>query len=118
MTSIETELRPVAAAGDESPVDIGSAETQTERHEFSLPPVDHGKDAWFFLAACFMSEALVWGFPFAFGVFQNYYSTHEPFAGSANIAIIGTCAMVSESPVSLSLSLPFLLLPTHTHTHT
>lgn len=33
------------------------------------------------------------GFPFAFGVFQNYYSTHEPFAGSPNIAVIGTCAM-------------------------
>jgi len=118
MTSIETELQPVAAAGDESPVDIGSAETQTERHEFSLPPVDHGKDAWFFLAACFMSEALVWGFPFAFGVFQNYYSTHEPFAGSANIAIIGTCAMVSESPVSLSLSLYPSSFSQHTHTHT
>nr|XP_036578325.1 major facilitator superfamily transporter [Colletotrichum truncatum]KAF6785526.1 major facilitator superfamily transporter [Colletotrichum truncatum] len=36
---------------------------------------------------------LVWGFPFAFGVFQNYYSTNPPFAGQANIAVIGTCAM-------------------------
>jgi len=26
-------------------------------------------------------------------VFQNYYSTHEPFAGSNNIALVGTCAM-------------------------
>lgn len=32
-----------------------------ERHEFSLPPVDRGKDAWLFLAACFTVEALVWG---------------------------------------------------------
>lgn len=30
-------------------------------HEFSLPPVDRGKDAWLFLAACFVVEALVWG---------------------------------------------------------
>lgn len=30
-------------------------------HEFSLPPVDTGRDAWFFLAACFVIEALVWG---------------------------------------------------------
>jgi hypothetical protein len=31
-------------------------------HEMpSLPPVDRGKDAWLFLAACFMIEALVWG---------------------------------------------------------
>lgn len=35
------------------------------------------------------------GFPFAYGVFQDYYSTHEPFAGSKDITIIGTCAMVS-----------------------
>jgi hypothetical protein len=31
------------------------------RHEFSLPPVDRGKDAWLFLAACWAVEALVWG---------------------------------------------------------
>ena len=31
------------------------------RHEFSLPPVDRGKDAWLFLTACFLIEALVWG---------------------------------------------------------
>lgn len=35
--------------------------TSGERHEFSLPPVDRGKDAWLFLAACFIVEALVWG---------------------------------------------------------
>ncbi|KXH37214.1 major facilitator superfamily transporter [Colletotrichum nymphaeae SA-01] len=59
----------------------------------SLPPVDGGKQAWLFLAACFAVEMLVWGFPFAFGVFQNYYSTNPPFAGQPNIAVIGTCAM-------------------------
>ena len=53
----------------------------------SLPRVDGGKQAWLFLAACFMLEALVWGnvisantgtedandiagFPFSYGVFQ------------------------------------------------
>lgn len=29
--------------------------------EFSLPPVDRGKDAWLFLMASFVTEALVWG---------------------------------------------------------
>ena len=28
---------------------------------FSLPPTDTGKDAWLFLFACFMLEALIWG---------------------------------------------------------
>ncbi|TRX95230.1 hypothetical protein FHL15_003922 [Xylaria flabelliformis] len=64
-----------------------------QRHEFSLPPVDGGKDAYLFLAAVFLVEALVWGFPFSFGVFQNYYDSHEPFAGQQNTAVIGTSAM-------------------------
>lgn len=34
---------------------------ETPAHEFSLPPVDSGKDAWLFLAACFVMEALIWG---------------------------------------------------------
>ncbi|KAK1147863.1 hypothetical protein N8T08_000377 [Aspergillus melleus] len=62
-------------------------------HGTQLPPIDGGKDAWLFLAACFVMEALIWGFSFAFGIFQDYYSTHPPFAGSSNIAVIGTCAM-------------------------
>ncbi|KAJ6442392.1 major facilitator superfamily transporter protein [Purpureocillium lavendulum] len=72
--------------------DDGS-DSRLTRAEFSLPPVDRGKHAWFFLVACIFIEALTWGFPFAFGVFQKYYSTHEPFAGSSSIPIIGTCAM-------------------------
>ncbi|KAI1271111.1 major facilitator superfamily domain-containing protein [Xylaria sp. FL0933] len=64
-----------------------------QRHEFSLPPVDRGKDAWLFLTAVFIVDALIWGFPFAFGVFQDYYNSHEPFAGQPNIAVIGTSAM-------------------------
>lgn len=27
----------------------------------SLPPTDEGKDAWLFLFACFMLEAMIWG---------------------------------------------------------
>lgn len=32
-----------------------------ERQEFSLPRADGGKDAWLVLFACFVLEALVWG---------------------------------------------------------
>ena len=31
------------------------------QREFTLPPADRGKDAWLFLAGCFMVEALIWG---------------------------------------------------------
>ena len=84
----------------------------THEHEKPPPPADTGKDAYLFLAACFTLEALVWGksqcpkwfqsivlilptgLPFTYGVFQEYYSTHEPFQGSGNTAVIGTCALV------------------------
>ncbi|KAL1843391.1 hypothetical protein VTK73DRAFT_2856 [Phialemonium thermophilum] len=79
------------SAGDHG--GLTEAQTPSGRHQFSLPPADGGKDAWLFLASCFAVEALVWGFPFSFGVFESYYRNHEPFSGSGNIAVIGTCAM-------------------------
>ncbi|CAI7589679.1 unnamed protein product [Penicillium glandicola] len=65
-------------------------ESSTDEHK--LPPVDGGFQAWMFLTACIMLEALIWGFAFAFGVFQKYYHTHEAFQGSDMVAVIGTCA--------------------------
>jgi hypothetical protein len=38
-----------------------SSDPQTTNVEFSLPPVDTGKEAWLFLAACWMVEALTFG---------------------------------------------------------
>lgn len=61
---------------------------------FSLPPTDGGKDAWLCLFGCFMLEAMIWGFPSCYGVFQDYYATSDQFAGQSNIAVVGTCAMV------------------------
>ena len=35
------------------------------------------------------------GFPFSFGVFQEYYGTHKPFSNApSGISVIGTSAMV------------------------
>ena len=36
------------------------------------------------------------GFGFSFGVFQDYYSSHEPYASSGNIALIGTLTLVGR----------------------
>lgn len=107
-----------------------STTTANERHELddynrsttnevsngiSPPAADGGRDAWFFLTACFICEALIWGkkhqnimifldctdhvdwagFAFSFGVFQAYYSTHEPFSSdTGSIATIGTSSTV------------------------
>ena len=69
----------------------------------SLPRVDGGKDAWLALAGCFILEGLVWGFPFAFGVFQRYLRAHAPFSKDpAGIAAISTTAsgiMFLSSPL-------------------
>lgn len=42
-------------------IDEGLDPLSSSLQEFSLPPVDRGKDAWLFLAACFVMEALIWG---------------------------------------------------------
>ncbi|TRX89610.1 hypothetical protein FHL15_009519 [Xylaria flabelliformis] len=74
--------------------------------EFSLPPVDGGKEAYLFLAACFVVDALIFGFAFSFGVYQDYYSQNAPFASSGNIAVVGTTGvgiLYLFSPVVLGL---------------
>lgn len=58
--------QPAVAKNDEYPAppipEEGlSSSPDGDQQEFSLPPVDGGKHAWLFLAACFAIEALVWG---------------------------------------------------------
>ncbi|TKX18490.1 MFS transporter-like protein 174 [Elsinoe australis] len=78
----EIELQNPFASGQQTP---------TDGPHFSLPSADGGKDAWLVLFACFILEALVWGFPFAYGVFNEHYSNLPEFAGQTSaIAAIGT----------------------------
>ncbi|PYI03044.1 MFS general substrate transporter [Aspergillus sclerotiicarbonarius CBS 121057] len=51
---------------------------------------DRGLAAWKFLFACFVIEGVLWGFPMAYGVFQEHYSQQSEFANSSNIAVVGT----------------------------
>ncbi|KAI5357336.1 putative major facilitator superfamily, MFS transporter superfamily [Septoria linicola] len=61
-------------------------------NDHSLPPADGGKAAWRLLLVAFVFEALLWGFPLSFGVFQEYYSQLPEFEASPYISIIGTVA--------------------------
>lgn len=76
-----------------------------------LDAVDGGLPAWKVLIGGFVFEALLWGFPISFGVFQDYYSTLPQFAGSKNnIALIGTIAQGScylGAPFSAALTKRF-----------
>ncbi|KAI8236517.1 hypothetical protein K4K55_003792 [Colletotrichum sp. SAR 10_96] len=58
----------------------------------SLPPADKGTLAWKFLFGSFIVEAVLWGFPLSYGVFQDYYTKHPSFQQDSNIAVIGTVA--------------------------
>ncbi|KAL2187315.1 MFS general substrate transporter [Thermothelomyces heterothallicus CBS 203.75] len=86
---LATAATAIREANDHS----GDGAQPPTQNEFSLPPADTGKDAWLFLAACWTVEALVWGFGFSFGVFQEYYTSHLPFRGDGNIAVIGTTTL-------------------------
>ncbi len=54
-------LTTMPGTGASSHFDDTFAESSVGRPEFSLPPVDGGKDAWLFLVAAFTMEALTWG---------------------------------------------------------
>ncbi|KAL8799604.1 MAG: hypothetical protein Q9200_007499, partial [Gallowayella weberi] len=82
------------AAAPPSPLSFGerslrSSEEDVEKLDENLPPIDGGLAAWRFLVGAFMIEAFMFGFPLNYGVFQNYYFTHPPFEGNANLSSIG-----------------------------
>ncbi|KAF2022596.1 MFS general substrate transporter [Setomelanomma holmii] len=58
----------------------------------SLAPTDGGFLAWRLLITAFAFEALLWGFPLSFGIFQEYYSRIPEFKDNAYISVVGTSA--------------------------
>ncbi|ETI29208.1 hypothetical protein G647_01661 [Cladophialophora carrionii CBS 160.54] len=73
-----------------------SKEIPVEDEVVSLPPApfkDGGLRAWLQVFGCFLVFFNVWGFTFAFGLFQNYYETHLLSSSTASeISWIGTLA--------------------------
>ncbi|GAB7336425.1 hypothetical protein MBLNU13_g09723t3 [Cladosporium sp. NU13] len=72
----------------------------------SLPAADGGLAAWRLLIATFVFEALLWGFPLCFGVFQAHYSTLPQFKDSPYIAVVGTIAS-GMSYLAAPIVIPF-----------
>ncbi|KAB5588472.1 Monocarboxylate transporter 3 [Ceratobasidium theobromae] len=64
----------------------------------ALPPIDRGFKAWSFVAAAFVLESLVWGWGFAYGVFQEYFLHQRTFgdASEASIGAVGTTALAIQ----------------------
>lgn len=59
-----------------------------------LPAIDTSLQAWLFVLGALVLEFLVWGYGYAFGILQEYYTSdpHSPFLGSSTLAVssIGT----------------------------
>ncbi|KAI1165166.1 major facilitator superfamily domain-containing protein [Nemania serpens] len=75
-----------------TPRDIEGEPVNDIRAEQTLAPVDGGPAAWKLLCAAFVFEALLWGFPLSFGVFQEYYSEIPEFANNRYVSVVGTIA--------------------------
>ncbi|KAF2488968.1 MFS general substrate transporter, partial [Lophium mytilinum] len=80
------------------------------------PPVDRGAGAWKFLLGCWLIEAVLWGFPLAFGIFQSHYSQHSLFSTSKNIPTIGALA-VGISYLGVPITSPITLRYPQYHLH-
>ena len=66
-----------------------------------FPPADSGRAAWLFLTGCFAIETLTWGFPFSFGVLQDYYTSYSPISSHPDgLAAVGTTCSVSPATTS------------------
>lgn len=122
----------MAVAKEAARIDCSSA-----NEDSAILPPDHGRGAWLFLAGCFWIEGLTWskskfgsfhemdtvlyrcplktsaygiplGFPFSYGVFQKYYSTHEPFSSHpSGIASVGTTTLVSKCCIAAQPAVAF-----------
>jgi predicted MFS family arabinose efflux permease len=88
---------------EEPPTSINLPSTTSPQHDdpersalttptSSLPATDGGPAAWRLLLTAFVFEALLWGFPLSFGIFQSYYSTLPTLHSSRYTAVIGTTA--------------------------
>ncbi|KAF8306428.1 MFS general substrate transporter [Clavulina sp. PMI_390] len=74
---------------EESILRLTEDERRNEAAE--LHPVDRGYHAWLFVFCAFGIEVMVWGFSLSYGIFQDWYLTHE-FQGASEAAInaVGT----------------------------
>ncbi|KAG4029328.1 hypothetical protein MFRU_016g00820 [Monilinia fructicola] len=105
------------AARGASDTETGTETDDPERIYQQLLPVDGGPAAWKLLIAAFIFEAILWGFPISFGVFQDYYFTLPRFSASkSKIALIGTISQglcYLGAPLSASLTKRFPRYQTH-----
>ncbi|KAF9017316.1 MFS general substrate transporter [Hymenopellis radicata] len=70
------------------PVAEGSVEAEVHLNESNLAPVDKGFGAWSFLIAAFFIEAIVWGFPDAYGIILDGYFNDPRYSAQAHASTV------------------------------
>ena len=115
MSRVSLELQPVSSqlsTRDPSLSELGNSTRSLNGDNRiaieALPPVDRGRKAWTYLALAFLVEGSLWGIPLSYGVFQAYYSSHEPFSKDPSLlSLVGT---VSTGLTYMSGSFMFPLM--------
>lgn len=57
----------VSSVSDQTPLlhsqsqEASNSISTSDTDQLAIPPADHGKAAWLFLAGCFLAEGLIWG---------------------------------------------------------
>ncbi|KAI0003114.1 major facilitator superfamily domain-containing protein [Xylariaceae sp. FL0662B] len=95
----------VSAFVDEKDAGLGyEAGQPSEITTAKYPPQDTGLKAWLFLLGASIVEITAWGFLYCYGVFREYFFTHEPFQGAS---IVSTGGVLANGV--LQISLPFII---------
>ncbi|KAF4968614.1 hypothetical protein FSARC_4038 [Fusarium sarcochroum] len=76
----------------------------------SLPPTDHGKDAYLALMCCTMAQVPIWGYSVSFGIFQEYYSRPGSPISMASSGTIATIGALQQGVMYLMMPFAFLVL--------
>ncbi|KAK6413537.1 hypothetical protein LTR95_017845 [Oleoguttula sp. CCFEE 5521] len=66
-------------------------------------PIDGGRQAWIVFFGCWIIEFMIWSLPLSYGVFQEYYSSHELFKSSTAVPTVGTLTAGTSN-----LCMPFM----------
>ncbi|KAM0321261.1 hypothetical protein ACHAPQ_009528 [Fusarium lateritium] len=83
--------------------------------EASLPPTDHGRDAYLTLMCCTLAQLPIWGYSVSFGIFQEYYSRPSSPISTASSGTIATIGALQQGVMYLMMPFAFLILTRYPH---
>ncbi|KAI0046480.1 MFS general substrate transporter [Auriscalpium vulgare] len=111
-TSSTSTLKTTSLLEDKSS-NLSGNQCMPNEETADLASVDGGVQAWTFVLCSFILEALVWGFPFSYGVFQQWYLSNPPFEGASEAMInsIGTVTLAIQYMEGIVLAFVFQRFP-------